>query len=251
MTDKLTLAGQSHDQQETVPQVEQSEDRMRRALEQLGGGASPPRRTQQRPAQLSSAQEPFAAARKHRFVQDGEVVVTHVQSRRDRATRPALNAAPGFAPDGKLTVAQDALSEERGLRLQAERATQEAQALIATLQTKLGHNEIALVEARDAVQAHAEAAAKLQAELQLHSEQIKLLRSKLDAAEDERQRLDEALQAERRILRLPNAAAVKTQAAKAVRKISRHTRSVAKSQKARGPDAEEPQPVKWWLSSKP
>jgi hypothetical protein len=254
MTDKLTLAADKpHDQQaSSASPAEDSEDRMRRALEQLGGGSSPGGRSQ---AGAASAHEVFPSSRKHRFVQDGDVVVTHVQSRRDRSGRSAPGVAPAAsAPESRRQVTPDALAEERGLRLRAERAAQEAQGVVGTLQTKLRHCEIALGEARDATQAqvqlHAETVAKLQAELQAHVEQVRLLQDKLDRAEEERRKLDQALPVEQHLVVAGSLAAKPTPARAPARKISRLTRSVAQSQKARDPDAEEPQPVKWWLGNK-
>jgi hypothetical protein len=266
MTDKLTLASDKpHDQQAAASsEADHSEDRMRRALEQLGG--SSPGRTHHAPP---SAHETFATTRKHRFVQDGDVQVTHVQGRRDRGARSA-SPTPFAAPEAKLNDAQDALAEERGLRQRAERAAQDAQALIATLQTKLGHSEIALSEARDTMQAHAEATSKLQSELQSHDEQIKSLQIQLAAIGAERDRLGQdlaqvvgaqqnAARQTTQAFEMPpiKAPAGKAPAAKAAvlngtptRKISRLTRSVAQIQKARDPNAEEPQPVKWWLGNK-
>ena len=253
MTDKLTLASDKPRDQDAsdISEAGHSEDRMRRALEQLGGGSSAARTHHAPP----SAHDAFNTTRKHRFVQDGDVQVTHAQVRRDRGVR-----AQSPPPEIKLNGAQDALAEERGLRQRAERVAQDAQAMIATLQTKLRHGEIALGEARDAIQAHAEATAKFQAELHASDEQIKSLQIQLAATEAERDRLDQTASRQSSFQQSPQAydlppvkvPAVRASITKATpaRKISRLTRSVAQIQKSRDPNAEEPQPVKWWLGEK-
>ena len=266
MTDKLTLTGETlRDQQDTIAsQLEQPEDRMRRALEQLGGGSSNTGRV----PRSGSPGESFSGSRKHRFVQDGDVTVTHVQTRRDRAPRSATAAAA----DATFSGSRDPLAEERGLRLRAERAAQEAQSAVAALQTKLGHAEIALSEARNAAQSQAAAIIRLQTELQGQDTQILALQERLDAGETERQKLAQKREAmpvaeaqatpmqatpmqatpmqAAPMQAAPSQAPKTLRAAGPARKMSKATRSVLQSQKALGSEAGEPQPIKWWLSKK-
>ncbi len=85
---------------------------------------------------------PSGNARRHRFVQDGEVQVSVVRPRRD--TPPA---GPARAQEGREQRATDDHAAERTLREQAERKLADAMLTIKTLQTRIGHAELERDEA--------------------------------------------------------------------------------------------------------
>ncbi len=82
-------------------------------------------------------------ARRHRFVQDGEVPVSVVRGRLNQA-RPSIS-------DGDRQAEE--LAHERQLRAEAERKLAEREIQLRSLQTRIGHAELerdnAVAEARD------------------------------------------------------------------------------------------------------
>jgi len=97
--------------------------------------AGPPGRPAGRPA----ADKP-----RHHFVQDGAVPVTILNRHRpDEADGPSAGHA----------AVEAALQDERAARAKAEQALQEALATVYDLQTKLGHAELAHMEASVTAQA--------------------------------------------------------------------------------------------------
>jgi hypothetical protein len=82
-----------------------------------------------------------AAARRHRFVQDGEVPVSVVRAR------------PGARPGADNERAAEELAHERQLRAETERRLADKEVQLRTLQTRIGHAELerdnALAEARE------------------------------------------------------------------------------------------------------
>ena len=164
---------------------------MRQALEKLSSGAAPSRSGSFPQGQIG------AKAARHRYVQDGEVIVEHASGTRTRGIGPAQPA--GSEP--RFTELQAALATERAAREQAERGQERALATARALETRLKHTEVALREALDQVSAREAALAAAQAEVREH---------------------------------------VARQAAERV--------AVPTEEPA---DQDEPEPVKWWLTSKP
>ena len=194
----------------------EDEANMRRALGMLGGSTRPaqPTGNAERRASGYNASNNHsggqAPPRRHRFVQDGEVPVTVVRGRNEHAPDP-LRALPA-SPVNRLDALQESLAAEQAGRATAERALEEAQTTIRTLQTRLSHLELARDEAQaQAQQALSQAAAAMQAQ----------------ASEPGEPRP------------MPEAAA-----AKPVATTARLTRG-----KRQKPIEREPEPVKWWLSS--
>lgn len=168
------------------------EARIRQALDNLSGGASRSPRTH------GGASAGFGAGKpaRHRYVQDGEVIV-------ERAAVPKRRGPEGSPQpthDPRLAEAQALLATERTGRERAERTLERAQTAVRELETRLGHSEAALGEARAL-------SAKQKAEIE-----------SLRAALAER-----AAVAER----------------------------TARAKAPPAAPAKEPEPVKWWLSSKP
>ena len=157
--------------------MQAAEARMRRALGLEGGGGRLRAPERQEPAQRPA--ERFVPGHnahglnghghnghKRRFVQDGEVPVTVVSSRRDGPGEVASHRGPAAsgAPN-RLEAAEAALGHEAAARQQAERVLHDAQATIHDLQTKLGHAELARVEAVEGLQREQQTVAALRAEL--------------------------------------------------------------------------------------
>jgi hypothetical protein len=84
-----------------------------------------------------------------------------LQGRREHADIGTVRNSNGGQPVNRLEAAEAALASEVAVRSQAERALQEAQAMIRDLQTKLGHAELAQREAADALRRERETAAAL------------------------------------------------------------------------------------------
>ena len=110
-----------------------SDDAVRQALLRLGAGSNKSQQfSGRRPASLSTS-----PAARRRFVQDGEVAVEYAER-----TRPVAADTSGI--DG-LRVE---LAQERQARVDVELALRDAQASLRSCQTRLGHVELALEEAR-------------------------------------------------------------------------------------------------------
>lgn len=120
------------------------EANMRRALGMLGGTARPAQ-VQQQARDRRPASPAIASPRRHRFVQDGDVPVTMMRARADNpAEAPSVS---GASPVNRLDALQAAFTAEHAARERAERALEEAQAMIRDLRTKLAHMELAREEA--------------------------------------------------------------------------------------------------------
>ena len=132
---------------------------------------------------------------RRRFVHDGEVPVTMV--RRD-------HHYDGEAGTNQLEAARQAIRSQAAAKERAERSLEEAHLAIRDLQTKLGHERIAKVEALDAVrrldadrQAIQQTLQSVQSELAVERVARRGAEEKLRAAEAEAQRLHEMASADR------------------------------------------------------
>ena len=184
---------------ETVPNADNNplpdvEAQMRRALGLYGGMR--PRMDNERTEQPVRMMDRFGpqggnqGLHRRRFVQDGEIPVTVV--RRD----PLADNAP--APQSsRLQRTEAALAAETAARERAERALHDAQAQIATLQTKIGHADLARAEAVDIARRERDAAATLREFSYSFNEQIHLLKEQLETADNARRTLQAAVSDER------------------------------------------------------
>lgn len=158
--------------------MQAAEARMRRALGLAGEGKqrAPERQeTPQRPAErfMQGHNGHGFNGHKRRFVQDGEIPVTVVSSRRDGPSEVTPHRGPSVsAGPSRLEAAEAALAHETAARQQAERALHDAQATIHDLQTKLGHAELARVEAVEGLRREQETVATLRAELHASEERL-------------------------------------------------------------------------------
>ncbi|HSU04302.1 MAG TPA: hypothetical protein VLI93_01900 [Acetobacteraceae bacterium] len=191
---------------------------------------------------------------KRRFVADGEVPVVHGRlSRRDDLT-------PQTAPTtNRLEAAELATRTERDARDKAERLLHESQAAIHDLQTRLGHAQLALVEAQQALENERASAAVLRDALDEAEARLAAGTAAKDAAVQEL-RAAQAAAVQSRPTRqasehpvqtpMPRAArftkpktAVRSQAATA--KKLKIVAATTKPASARP----EPKPVRWWVKS--
>jgi hypothetical protein len=184
---------------------DQAEARMRQALGLFGqrsSGHSEHTPTERRQGGGGHMQ---VGARRHRFVQDGEVPVSVVRGRRDQQAASLAPALP--RPEGRDRVL-DEQSADRAAREAAERKLADAQTVLRTLQTRLGHAELERDEAIEEARVLRE---------QLASER---------AVADERQAVRSAPVEARR-----------------ERMVAPVVETVAEDIEAN----DEPEPVKWWL----
>lgn len=215
--------------------LSEAEEKMRRALGLLPGGAPQPQRSHP-----TSPVPPAELPRGHfkrRFVSDGEVPVTVI---------PASNRRPN--EDAERYHA------ERQAREQAERGLQEAQNTIRDLQTKLAHAEIA----KNEVQQHFDAERQKVADLNLSLKDAEQRIQTLEAAAEQRARRAEAMRqaresaaakAEAEAAELAATAARKQAIRAATVKPKATTRVATKKPGARAAKPEQ-KPVKWWLGGK-
>ncbi len=122
---------------------------------------------------------------RRRFVHDGEVPVTVV--RRDHHHE-------GESGTNQLEAARQAIRTQAAAKERAERSLEDAQAAIRDLQTKLGHERLAKVEALEAIrrleadkQTAQQTLQSVQAELVAERVACRRAEEKLKAAEAERQ----------------------------------------------------------------
>lgn len=190
---KITLVAETVASADNNP-LPDVEAQMRRALGLYGGMR--PRVDAERTEQPVRMMDRFGpqggnqGLHRRRFVQDGEIPVTVV--RRD----PLADNAP-VPQSSRLQRTEAALAAETAARERAERALHDAQAQIATLQTKIGHADLARIEAVDIARRERDAAATLREFSDGFNEQINLLKEQLEASENARRTLQAAVSDER------------------------------------------------------
>ncbi|GBQ26284.1 hypothetical protein ACLRDC_11355 [Gluconacetobacter sacchari] len=198
---------------------EVNEQSLRLALSRLGSKQSAP--AAPAASTLRANARPFdTAQRRRKFVQDGDVRVEH-----QALNRPTTRAMHAPHDDGgeieRLRQQMRLLQKQRD---DADRACQDAQASLRSLETRIGHADIVLAEA--------------QAELASRDEDIMALKSSLSAARAEIARLKEDLSAS-------NARPATPAPAKPA--ILRPRRAPAPAPET---IEDEPEPVKWWIKRK-
>lgn len=225
--------------------IEQTEARMREALDRIGKGR-PPREV--RPAAASVFPATLggrggAEGQKRRFVREGEVPVMVVSGSRPpegsaqrRGPAPHPEQAEGFSA---------ALQRERVAHDAAERQLREAQATIQDLRTKLGHIAIARDEALEAARRAEAARAAL-------AHEIDVLNSRLAAEVAARAKAERAAGpgfAPEPAPVPPGAAEPpKTRRRGRPPKTDATASQAAPKRKPGRPRVEkEPEPIKWWL----
>ncbi len=191
---RMTLASETVATADNNP-ISEVEAQMRRALGLFGGMRQ---RTdndrgeqQNRPMDRFGSQGGNQGLHRRRFVQDGEIPVTVV--RRDTVADAANPQS------SRLQRAEAALATETAARDRAERQLHDVQAQVAALQTKIGHAELARVEATDLVRREREANAQFRAASEGAEEQVQSMQEQRDAAEQAKRYAQAALAEERTI----------------------------------------------------
>ncbi len=235
---------------------ENSESRMRRALEAMSGpgGRAAGAELAQMPRRTVPQREPFrggegqghgaahggAGKPRHRFVRDGEVPVVHM-------VKPGPREAAAVLPrnDAELARMQAELDSWRQRAEQAERARNELQAQTSaqmkSLHTQLGHVELARADAQALAEARAEEIAGLQAELA----RLKAAATPRPAPRPQPEPVASApgmapvKRGRGRPRKYPLPAPAPTLALEPAR-------AMASAAATAGADEDEPQPVEWW-----
>ncbi|MDR3529339.1 MAG: hypothetical protein P4L90_02100 [Rhodopila sp.] len=258
--------------------IDEAESQMRKALGLLG--ESPRHRPEtERSEQPARMGDRFGGGlHRRRFVQDGDIPVTVL--RRDLAHEAPVHRgiAPTTPPtSSRLQRTEAALAAETAAREKAERSLAETQNIARDLQTKIGHAELAKNEAVEILRRERESIAQLRAEAEaweerlqeaieqtraaertahLHQEQLAEERQARKAAEKALRAAETARDAAEALVR------TLTEEAQAPRRVEspRRPRTLAEPEvvaatsrrsKAAEVAAAEPEPVKWWLNTKP
>lgn len=224
MSDRdYSKTGQSNALQTIETSLDVDELHMRETLGLNGRG-----RSQTRP-QLSQTRQPLSGATKqrHRFVQDGEVQVTHITGLRDNDASNVSRA--------RIATLESTLVTEQAARSRAETAVQAGLAQIHAIETKLAHVEMA---AKDTIQT--ERKARIDAESALAAAVAGREEALLRVAE-----LTESIrQLNESVKQLQTETTKVKEPAKPVVRVPK----VRAAPRAKTPRVKEPQPVKWWIS---
>jgi hypothetical protein len=258
--------------------IEAAESQMRKALGLLGEGPRH-RQDQERSEQPNRMGDRFnGGLHRRRFVQDGDIPVTVL--RRDQTHDLPIHrgVSPAAPPtSSRLQRTEAALANETAAREKAERSLADTQAVARDLQTKIGHAELAKNEAVEALRRERESTAQLRSEAESYEVRIRDALAQIGAAEDAAASYHEQLADERHARKIAEKAQrvaenARDSAERLVRALSeevpppparvepaRHARPepevaiAAAPRRQRAPDvlAAEPEPVKWWLNTKP
>ena len=255
---------------------------MRRALGLHGDGPPRQRMETDQPQSGARSMDRFGPGlHRRRFVQDGDVPVTVM--RRDSASGAiAVRDSQAGPTSSRLQRVEAALQAETAAKTLAERALADAQTVVRDLQTKIGHAELASREAVERMRRELEAVA---AERSITAEREAKLRDaeeRAEMAEEAYHKVQTELTAERGARRvaeraLREATAAREHAETLVRALTTAPEpepapleriveaavepvtpaEPAAATRGRRPRAAvvpveaEPEPVKWWLMTKP
>lgn len=239
--------------------LDDAEQQMRRALGLFGDTPRPrqePERTET-PRNLGGGFLP--GAHRRRFVQDGEVPVTVVH----RATPEHAASGQAAPTSSRLQRVEAALAAETAARERAERALHETQVALQALQTKIGHNELARNEAIAAAQRSRDELVTLREELTAKTEALTEAEARANDVEADLRAARAELTEERRGRKLAERLlreATEEAAARAAEPsppppLVLHVDDESHAKPRRGrpravpppAQAEEQEPVKWWL----
>lgn len=268
--------------------VDDAESQMRRALGLLGE-PSRHRPEPERMDQPSRLGERFnGGLHRRRFVQDGDIPVTVL--RRDQGHEAPVHrgAAPAAAPtSSRLQRTEAALAAETAAREKAERSLAEVQSVVRDLQTKIGHAELAKTEAIETLRREREAGSQFRTESEAWETRLQAALEQVQQAEHMAHECQEQLADERQARKAAEKAqhiaeAAREAAEEIVRALSQEAAVASepialprrKAEPPRRPSvvveptavatpvvnrrsriiqvaAAEPEPVKWWLNTKP
>jgi hypothetical protein len=266
-------------------QNDDAESQMRKALGLLGE-SSRHRPDQERMEQPSRGMgDRFAGGlHRRRFVQDGDVPVMVLRREPGHEPQAQRGGTTVATPtSSRLQRTEAALAAETAAREKAERSLSETQNIARDLQTKIGHAELAKTEAVEAMRREREAVAQLRAEAEVCEERLQEALEQARTAELAAQSYQDHLNDERQARRVAEKALRAAEAArdsaeqlvrtlsadppapKAAAELPRRGRPlraepevVEATARARrtivavAPELQsEPEPVKWWLNTKP
>lgn len=249
-----------------------AESQMRKALGLLGESTRqrPDSERMEQPSRLGDRFN--GGLHRRRFVQDGDVPVTVL--RRDQGHEvPAHRGvvAPIAPSSSRLQRTEAALAAETAARDRAERSLAETQSVVRDLQTKIGHAELAKSEAIEALRRERETLGELRTEGESRREQFQAALEQIRTVERNSHLNQDQLAEERNARRiaekaLRSAETARDSAEQLVRALSEETPVPRQQAEAadqeqfggagrRGGQSEaavaEPEPVKWWLNTKP
>lgn len=256
--------------------IDEAESQMRKALGLLGDGHRHRPEPAERMEQSNRMGDRFnGGLHRRRFVQDGDIPVTVL--RREPAHEIPVSRGSVAAPpptSSRLQRTEAALAAETAAREKAERALLEVQAHARDLQTKIGHAELTKNEAIEALRRERETIAQLKADLLAWEGRLEEVQGQVTAAEEIASACQEQLTEERHARKAAEKAcrvaeAARETAEQLVRTLSQEqvaprrvepvrrpraepeVAAITRRQRAPEPPAEEPEPVKWWLNTKP
>jgi hypothetical protein len=264
---------------ETAP-IDEAESQMRKALGLLGEGQRN-RPDAERTEQPNRMGDRFnGGLHRRRFVQDGDIPVTVLRRDQGHEAPAQRGATPTLAPtSSRLQRTEAALAAETAAREKAERSFAETQIIARDLQTKVGHAELAKNEAIEALLRERESIGQLRADAQAWEERLQEALEQTRAAEHAAASCQEQLADERNARKAAEKAAraaeiARDSAEQLVRTLSEETPAPRRAETTRRPrvdpevvvataatpsrrhrapetPASEPEPVKWWLNTKP
>jgi hypothetical protein len=263
---------------------DEAESQMRRALGLLGESQRhrPDQDRMEQPSRgMGDRFNP--GLHRRRFVQDGDVPVT-VLRREPGYEQPAHRGAAAVAAptSSRLQRTEAALAAETVARERAERSLTETQNIVRDLQTKIGHAELAKTEAVEALRRERDSLAQLRAETDTLAERLQDAQQEAQTAARTAQSFQEQLTDERHARKVTEktlrvAESARDAAEQLVRTLSEDSaepKLAEPSRRGRPPRPEpevveaaarlrrvtftapsepltEPEPVKWWLNTKP
>jgi hypothetical protein len=273
--DRMLRAADPSGSGDTGP-IDEAESQMRKALGLLGEGQRhrPDSERIEQPHRMSDRFN--GGLHRRRFVQDGDIPVTVLRRDHGHELPAHRGVAAAAAPtSSRLQRTEAALAAETAARERAERSLAETQALAHDLQTKIGHAELAKNEAIETLHRERETIAQLRAEGRALEERLQENQAQTQAAEEAASSYQDQLADERNARRgaekaLRASEIAREAAEQLVRTLSEETPAPVRAPAPRRPRAEpevvaaasrrqrvteapvaEPEPVKWWLNSKP
>jgi hypothetical protein len=277
--DKMVRAADPSAGGDTGP-IDEAESQMRKALGLMGEGQRH-RPDSDRIEQPHRMGDRFnGGLHRRRFVQDGDIPVTVLRRDQGHEVPAHRGVAAVAAPtSSRLQRTEAALAAETAAHEKAERSLAEAQALAHDLQTKIGHAELAKNEAIEALHRERDTIAQLRAEALAFDERLQEILAQSQAAEEAASSYQDQLTDERNARRgaekalraseiareaaeqlvrtlseaapAPVRAPVRTAAPRRLRVEPEVVAAASRRQRVAEAPVAEPEPVKWWLNTKP
>jgi len=258
-------------------QTDQAESQMRKALGLLG--ETPRHRPDHERTEQGRGSDRFnGGLHRRRFVQDGDVPVTVLRREPGHEAPPHRSSAATVATaSNRLQRIEAALATETAARERAERLLAEAQTAVRDLQTKIGHAELARNEAVDALRRERESFEDLRAEAEARDLRVQGADARANTAEaaakEQQAMLADERHARKAVEKMLRAVeATRDAAEQLVQTMSEEAPQMPRVEfpnrrraaadvepvistprrgRSVGAVEQEPEPVKWWLNTKP